>query len=174
MRTALPAHFVPSLAAGTAGRRTSGSRARAFRLAGVACAGLLILFGPVSGQVFGHHSQFLREWVMFAGGGIGVLKGNFSIRRPDGAAAALTPLAVLGLDRYPDAPPYEFGHLVMEDRDLRAFAAGVCDRSAGVHLSFHGAVGTRQGWRPLDVDDVCGLPQAPHGPASAGPAGPRP
>lgn len=129
------------------------------RLAFVACASLFIMFGPAAGQVFGRHSVFLREWVMFSGGGVGVLKGTFTLRRTDGAVVHMTPLDVLGLKRYPSTPPDEFDHLIVEDHDLRNFASRVCDHSTEpAHLSFHGAVGTRQGWQPLDVEDVCALP----------------
>lgn len=121
---------------------------------------LFIVFGPAVGQVFGRHTLLLREWIMFSGSGVGVLKGSFTLRHADGTATSLTPLAVLGLTRYPSDPPDVFGRLVLADDDLRAYAAPLCDSRAGT-LSFHGWVGTRQGWRPLAADDVCALPLPP-------------
>ncbi len=110
------------------------------------------------GQIFGHHSVFLREWIMFAGGGIGVVKGTFTLRRADGVLVRMNPLEVLGPQHSAGEPPYDFGKRVFEERDLRSFADRVCGATASVHLSFQGWVGTRRGWRAMEVADVCALP----------------
>lgn len=118
---------------------------------------LLIVLGPAVGQVFGLHKMLLREWIMFSGSGVGVLKGSFTLRHPGGTVTSLTPLDVLGLTRYPSDPPDVFGKLVFSESDLRSYGARLCDSHAGT-LSFHGSVGTRQGWRPLAAEDICARP----------------
>lgn len=130
--------------------------------------GLLIVLGPAVGQVFGRHTILLREWIMFSGSGVGVLKGSFTLRHADGTATSLTPLAVLGLTRYPSDPPDMFGRLVFSTDDLRVYAARLCASPAGV-LSYRGSVGTRQGWRPLAVDDICALPMPTASDVASGP-----
>ena len=159
MQIAKPAEFAAIGQARTLFQKFE-DHSRSMRLALVACAGLFIMFGPAVGQIFGWHSIYIREWVMFSGGGIGVLKGTFTLHRPDGAAVRMTPLDVLGLKRYPGALPDQFDHLIFEESDLRGYASRVCDPVARTaRLAYHGLVGTRQGWRPLDVEDVCGLPR---------------
>lgn len=129
---------------------------------------LFIMFGPAAGQIFGRHHGFLREWIMFSGSGIGVLKGRFTLHSAGGSDQTMTPLALMRLTTYPDAPPDEFGRLVFHAGDLRKVAAQVCNGRAAVsRLSFAGWVGTRQGWRSLAVDDVCALPEHPAGDGSS-------
>ena len=124
----------------------------------VVALSLFIALGPAAGQIFGMHCAVLREWVMFSGSGIGVLKGRFVLHHAQGPDQVMTPLELLGLRHYPDAPPDEFDRLVFEDADLKTAAAAVCRQHTDMsRLSFHGWVGTRQGWRPLDVDDVCAM-----------------
>ena len=155
----------PAIASGVAQPGLSLDRMRrAGRTALIVCLGVFIVFGPAVGQVFGRHTLLFREWIMFSGSGVGVLKGSFTLRHADDTVTALTPLDVLGLTRYPSDPPDEFGWLVWSDDDLRAYAARLCDGHAGT-LSFHGWVGTRQGWRPLAMEDICARPM----PASPGP-----
>lgn len=121
---------------------------------------LFITLGPAAGQIFGRHYDFLREWIMFSGSGIGVLKGRFTLHRAQGIDQEMTPLELQGLRTYPDASPDEFGRLVFDKGDLRRNAAAICDRGTDVsRLSFTGWVGTRQGWRPLAVEDVCAIPE---------------
>lgn len=126
--------------------------------------GLFIAFGPAAGQIFGQHYAWLREWVMFSGSGVGVLKGRFTLHHPGGADQPMTPLDVLGLRAYPDTAPDEFDRLVFGLGDLRRDATAMCDRRTDAsRLSFEGWVGTRQGWRPLAAEDVCALPPSPPG-----------
>lgn len=120
---------------------------------------LFIMFGPAAGQIFGRHYGFLREWIMFSGSGIGVLKGRFVLHRAEKPDQEMTPLEMLGLRTYPDASPDEFGRLVFNVGGLRRIGAPVCDRQTEVtRLSYKGWVGTRQGWRALEVADICALP----------------
>lgn len=121
--------------------------------------GLFIVLGPAAGQIFGQHQAYLREWTMFSGAGIGVLKGRFTLHRASEADRQLTPLEFLGLRTYPDAPPDQFDRLVLKMSDLKRDAAALCDgQPEGSRLSFKGWVGTRLGWRALAVEDVCALP----------------
>ncbi len=116
-----------------------------------------VLLGPAPGQLFGQHSPWLREWVMYSGVGVGIPKGVFMVHDETGAMAAeYTPLAAAGLDRYPRMTHYYFEGRVWEPAHMARFAALLCsDLSPGMRLSFAGQVGTRQGWAPMPVDDVC-------------------
>lgn len=139
------------------GSRSESLRKRV-RIGAVLSLSLFITLGPAMGQLLGHHSVFFREWIMFAGAGIGVVKGSFTLHRADGVLVRMTPLEVLGPRHTPGEPPYDFGKRVFEDRDLRSFADRVCGPTGIVQLSFQGWVGTRRGWRAMDVADVCALP----------------
>jgi hypothetical protein len=115
-----------------------------------------ILLTPAVWQVFGHHSIWLRPWVMYSGVGVGILDGTFVLRTPDGAPREMTPLEALGLERYPPIHHYAFDRRVGEDGRLDAFAGQLCETlPPGARLSFEGYVGTREGWRALSVEDVC-------------------
>ena len=132
---------------------------RRLRSAALGGLGLFIALSPAAGPVFGVHSVFLREWIMFSGGGIGVLKGQFSVVEADGTRAVLTPLEVLGLNHYHSDPAFDFDPRVFEAADLRRFATQICDGQARPgRLSFTGMIGTRQGWQPIEAGDVCALP----------------
>jgi hypothetical protein len=128
------------------------------RIAFLAVAALLLL-GPAPGQIFGAHSPFLREWIMFAGVGIGIPKGVFTLHAADGAALPLTPPEVAGVTSYPQIRHYLFDKRVFEDIDIKRFAGRICDQAVeGERLSFDGFIGSRLGWRPVSVDDICALP----------------
>ncbi|MDB5570706.1 MAG: hypothetical protein JWN93_1889 [Hyphomicrobiales bacterium] len=129
------------------------ARPRSARRVAFAALATFILLGPAPGQLFGAHSMFLREWVMFAGAGIGLPKGRFTLHRPDGALV-LSPLEVVALPSFMTLP---LERRIFEPADVKAFAARLCgDAGEGARLSFEGSVATFTGWRPLAVDDVCG------------------
>ena len=133
-------------------RLRTGLRRAAF------CAlALFIALGPMFPQVFGVRSPAFRPWTMFSGVGVGILKGNFRIEEPQGQVRELAPLELLGLERYPRIRHFHFEHRVRDADDLRKFAAGFCaGLEPGARLSFDGHVGTRNGWRPLAGEDLCG------------------
>lgn len=136
--------------------RRLGSISR--RVAFLAVAAFLLL-GPVPGQIFGAHSVFLREWIMFAGVGVGIPKGAFTLHTVDGAVQPLTPTEVAGLTSYPQIRHYLFDKRIFEDADIKLFAGRICEQAGeGDRLSFEGFIGTRLGWRALSVDDICSLP----------------
>lgn len=111
-----------------------------------------ILLGPAPGQLFGVHSMLLREWQMFAGAGVGLVKGQFTLHRADGAVI-MSPLEVAALPSYLALP---INQRVYEPSDLKTFAARICnDAREKARLSFDGSIGTFAGWRPLTVPDVC-------------------
>jgi hypothetical protein len=118
-----------------------------------------ILLGPAPGQLFGVHSIFLREWVMFSAAGIGLAKGRFTLHRADGAVT-MSPLEVVALPSYLALP---LDRRIYEPADLKAFAARICnDARETARLSFAGSVGTFAGWRPLIAHDVCNNPAQAH------------
>lgn len=132
---------------------------RNLRTAMFAALAAYIAGSPFLVQVAGFDLAFVRPWIMFKEVGIGVLKGEFAFTSKDGATTTLTPLEILGLERYPvHAQTYRFKKLVFEDRDLGRFAADFCakhqDDYAG--LSFRGRVGSGASWRTLQADDICG------------------
>lgn len=119
-----------------------------------------LLLGPAPGQIFGAHSPFLREWIMFAGVGVGIPKGVFTLHTADGEALPLTPQEVAGVTSYPQIRHYLFDKRVFEDADIKLFSGRICDRATeGERLSFDGFIGTRLGWRAVSVDDICSLPE---------------
>lgn len=140
-------------AAGTADALAAGLRRSVFAL----LAGL-ILFGPVPGQVFGKYSPALRNWVMFSGVGVGMLRGEFRLMEGERVIAVQDPLQALGLERYPRMQHYFFEHRVLEPADMAGYALRPCAAAGpGQTVVFAGVVGTRQGWRPMPVADVCAL-----------------
>ena len=139
--------------AGSAARQSP--RAVAWRRAAFGILATFILLGPAPGQLFGLHSMLLREWVMFSGAGVGLLKGRFTLHRADGTVT-LTPLEAAGLSSYLELPiarrPYQAA-------DLKTFAARICgDARPAERVSFEGSIGTFSGWSPLNVADVCNAP----------------
>jgi hypothetical protein len=139
--------------------------APASRRAAFAALAAFILLGPAPGQLFGAHTVLLREWQMFSGAGVGLLKGHFTLHRADGAVT-LSPLEVAALPSHLALP---IERRVYEPSDLKAFAARICnDARETARLSFEGSVGTFSGWRALAVHDVCRDP-APARPADARP-----
>jgi hypothetical protein len=129
------------------------------RHAAFAAIATFILLGPAPGQLFGVHSMFLREWVMFSGAGVGLVKGRFTLHRADGAVT-LSPLEVLALPSYLALP---LDRRIYEPADLKTFAARICDDPREtVRLSFEGSVGTFSGWRTLTAHDVCNEPAQAH------------
>lgn len=128
------------------------------RRIGFALIALFILLAPAAGQVFGVKNLLLREWVMYSDVGVGIPKGEFRVWRGDHAVASLSPLEVLDLPAYPSVIHYTFAHRILDDADLPAFAARLCERLAdrdGDRVSFDGMVGTRQGWRRTQHFNVC-------------------
>ena len=115
-----------------------------------------ILLGPAPGHLFGVHTMLLREWVMFSGAGVGLLKGSFTLHRPD-VAVTLSPLEVAALPSYLALPIHQ---RVYAAADLRIFAARICGVTRETaRLSFDGSVGTFAGWQALAVHDVCNEPE---------------
>jgi hypothetical protein len=129
-----------------------------FPLRAICFVGLagFILLGPALPQVLGMHMMLVRPWIMYSGVGVGVLKGEFRLIAPGSQPRSLTPLQLLGRQSYPVQFHYEFDRRVFSAGDLGNFAAELCTTLAGgAVLSFDGSVGTRAGWQPLVVDDVC-------------------
>lgn len=116
-----------------------------------------ILLGPWLVQIRGVQHPLLRPWTMYSGVGVGMLDGAFVVEgRADGPITH-TPLEVLGLERYPIVAFYAFPDRVLADEDLPRVAARFCARlGQGETLAFAGRVGTRQGWRAIAMDDLCG------------------
>ena len=107
------------------------------------------------------HSVFLREWRMFAGAGVGLVRGKFTLHRATGDVT-LSPLEVAGLPRYLDLP---IKRRVFELADLREFAKRICgEKGETARLSFEGGVGVDAGWKPYSVDDVCNVVGTARGP----------
>lgn len=148
-----PAFTSPALAAGR-----SSVRWRRAAFAGLAA---FILLGPAPGQLFGLHTIALREWRMFAGAGVGLPQGRFTVHRAVGTAT-MSPLEVAGLPSYLALP---IDRRIAAPADLRAFAARLCDSlHETARLSFEGSVGTSEGRQALTVDDVCNPPAGHGGP----------
>jgi hypothetical protein len=148
-----PAFTGPALAAGR-----SSVRWRRAAFAGLAA---FILLGPAPGQLFGLHTIALREWRMFAGAGVGLPQGRFTMHRAVGTAT-MSPLEVAGLPSYLALP---IDRRIAAPADLRAFAARLCDSlHETARLSFEGSVGTSEGRQALTVDDVCNPPAGHGGP----------
>ena len=116
-----------------------------------------ILFSPAPGQLFAKHSPWLREWIMYSGVGIGIPQGEFRIHDNSGRIFdTLTPLEAAGLSRYPNVVHYQFDGRMRTSDDLGRYAAMACSTlEDGQWLAFDGRVGTRQGWLPFQVDEVC-------------------
>lgn len=115
-----------------------------------------IYLGPAPGQLFGQHSPWLREWIMFSGVGVGIPDGTFIVTAPDGSTEAFTPLEAAGLDQYPIIWHYQFDRRILKKDQFEQFATALCDEAPATHdVSFDGAVGTREGWRAAQVDNIC-------------------
>jgi hypothetical protein len=126
--------------------------AAACRRAAFGFLATFIILGPAPGQLLGLHSIALREWRMFSGAGVGLLRGTFTLHRADGAVT-LSPLEVAGVPRYLDLP---LSRRIFQLNDLRQFANRICnDKSETGRLSFEGSLGVSSGWAPLSVHDVC-------------------
>src|SRR6187431_451225 len=109
-----PAFPNPALAAGR-----SSVRCRRAAFAGLAA---FILLGPAPGQLFGLHTMALREWKMFAGAGVGLPQGRFTLHRAAGPVT-MSPLEAAGLPSYLALP---IERRIAAPADLRIFAARVC------------------------------------------------
>ena len=132
-------------------RRSSAT----WRRAAFASLAAFILLGPAPGQLFGLHTMVLREWKMFAGAGVGLPQGRFTLHRA-GGAVTMSPLEAAGVPSYLALP---IDRRIATPADLRVFAARVCGTLPGKErLSFEGSVGTHAGRQALVVDDVCGMP----------------
>jgi hypothetical protein len=137
----------PASTDAAARRPTASPRRVAF-----AVLAAFILLGPAPGHLFGIHSVLLRNWIMFSGAGVGLLKGQFTLHRADGAVT-LSPIEAADLPSYLALP---IDRRIYKPADLKTFAARICgDVRETARLSFDGSVGTFAGWRALTVDDVC-------------------
>jgi len=117
---------------------------------------VLIYLGPAPGQLFDSHSPWLREWVMFSGVGVGIPNGRFVVRSEDGVEAILTPLEAANIERYPLILHYLFKNRIFAEDHFARFAAPLCATVPDTSfVSFDGAVGTRQGWRPVQIENIC-------------------
>ncbi len=130
--------------------------ARAARTAVFAILAGVILLGPGARQLLDMRTPIFRQWTMFSGVGVGILKGSFEVTDAAGASTRMSPLEVLELQRYPVQRSFLYDRLVAEPEDLRLFADRLC-ADGTARVAFHGQTGTRSGWRALDVDDVCAL-----------------
>jgi hypothetical protein len=146
-------------AAGQAPRHGETTLAARLRAGGFAVLAAWILFSPALAQLFDVKAPIIRPWIMFKDVGVGVLKGRFILQNADGSEAVLTPLQVLGRDRYPvERQPYRFDRRVLRDADLSAFAAEFCAAREGADLRFEGKVGAGASWRPLAAGNLCAEP----------------
>lgn len=119
-----------------------------------------ILLGPAPGQLFDQRSPWLREWIMYSDVGVGLPKGVFAVHDASGPVAEYTPLQAAGLERYPRIVHYFFDRRIFEQAHLTRYAADLCETlSPGQRLSFDGVVGTRKGWVPMPVANVCAQPE---------------
>ena len=131
-----------------------GSSVR-WRRAAFAGLAAFILLGPAPGQLFGLHTMVLREWKMFAGAGVGLPQGRFTLHRA-GGTVTMSPLEAAGLPSYLALP---IEQRIAAPADLRVFAARVCGTLRETErLSFAGSIGTHGGRQALAVDDVCSMP----------------
>jgi hypothetical protein len=130
----------------------SGSAAAIYRRVAFGFLATFIALGPAPGELLGMHSLVLREWRMFAGAGVGLVRGKFTLHRATGDVT-LSPLEVVGLPRYLDLP---INRRVFKLADMREFAKRICDdKNETARLSFEGSVGVASGWTSYPVDDVC-------------------
>lgn len=134
-----------------------GAAARAaVRRAAFAAVAAFIFLGPAPGQLFGLHVPLLREWVMFAGVGTGIPKGDFIVRNGEVEVSRHTPLQAAGLAAYPTIHHYQFETRIRTAADIGRFAATLCGTLApDQRLDFEGVVGTRNGWLAFTNFDVC-------------------
>lgn len=132
-------------------------RARWMRRAAFCVIATFILLTPMLPHAFDVRSPLLRSWRMYADVGAGILKGSFKLEQPAGAVREIAPLEMLGLERYPRVRHHHFQQRVETAEDVAALAGEFCrNLEPGARLSFEGAVGTRKGWHPLSVPDLCG------------------
>lgn len=116
-----------------------------------------ILLGPAVYQIFGYKTYTLRTWRMYAGVGVGVLRGEFSLSRGAEKIGRETPLQFFGLDRYANVGVIDQTDLVRTEEDLTRLAEARCaELEPGVQISFKGFQGTFTGWAPLSMTDICG------------------
>ncbi len=93
---------------------------------------------------------------MFSGVGVGIPDGTFTVTHADGTIETHTPLEAAGLERYPLIRHYLFEGRVFEADHLARFATALCTPAHDASsVSFEGLVGTRDGWRAMQVDDIC-------------------
>ena len=117
---------------------------------------VLIYLGPAPGQIFGSHSPWLREWVMFSGVGVGIPNGRFVVRHEDGAETMHTPLEAADIEQYPLILHYLFENRIFATEHFTHFAAPLCATAPETSsVRFEGAVGTRQGWQALKIENIC-------------------
>ena len=139
----------------------SDNSAQSLRGGVFAALAAYVLISPVFPQMLGSDFGFIRPWIMFRDVGVGVLKGEFVFTTRSGATERLTPLEILGADRYPvRRQPYRFDGLVFSDADIARFAAPFCAARAaeGADLRFEGRVGAGASGRAASVG---GLFEAP-------------
>jgi hypothetical protein len=116
-----------------------------------------ILLFPAWPQILGERpNPLFRSWQMYAGVGVGVLKGTFLVERSAGRET-LSPLAVLGLKRYPPVMTIPLSTVPLRrPEDLGLLSKSFCaSLSPDARLSFDGVVGTRNGWQLLKRQNIC-------------------
>lgn len=131
---------------------------RSLRTAVFGALAAYILVSPFFVQVLGVDATFIRPWIMFKDVGVGVLKGEFVFTAKDGGVQHLSPLDVLGEERYPvRAQAYRFEKLVFKDEDVARFTSQFCAEHAGDYedLRFEGKVGAGAAWRPVSIGGLC-------------------
>lgn len=132
------------------------SGARKLKVIGFLIVGAFILLAPALPQLFGIQSPFLRPWIMYAGVGTGILKGEFLVTRPDKSTAVYASRDVLGVRLYPRSGIYEHRYQVGDADELRAVVAIFCEQlTVSDTLSFRGQVSAERGWKPLEGADLC-------------------
>jgi hypothetical protein len=65
---------------------------------------VFMLVGPFFPQVLGKRAPFIRQWTMFSKVGLGLADVMFSVRQPDGTYVPVDHYALLGYDRWWEAP----------------------------------------------------------------------
>lgn len=115
-----------------------------------------VLASPLLSRIVGHRIKGISNWRMYAGVGKGILKGEFTEVHDGDIVQKITPLEMLGLERYPRDENATWKKRVLNKKDLYTFASDHC-HSMPSHLSlnFKGHVGSIDGWIPLSSENLC-------------------
>lgn len=131
----------------------------AWRTAAMTLIGSYFLLSPVLPQVFDTGRPWVRQWTMFGGVGVGLLKGDFFFKPTEGEIRRLSVLDVHGLKRYPvTAQFYRYDGLIFEDADFLRLAAKYCaaNSEAQGEILFKGRLGHGKAWRTVEYRSACG------------------